>query len=256
MDEHIDRSGIERNAGGSEEPHSVSPQLWNFDGTEVDLAPGHQYVFGGQLWYVSARAREMHSQGVSVAGRPMNRAARESDIKGLPPPRPGSVAEDAPAALDDDDEMAGLEGLEEEPPKAEVYGPSGRVYKSISLFCLRVSRAGGGACAREGRVDGVARGRSPVDGGRRTVGWLACRQPPQPSLQQPQPHSHPRSGARPASEGCHTPRRVAGLRPNHPRDHTRQLRHHGMGFATRPSGHMEGGIRGHVRVGLPGGLYH
>lgn len=29
--------GIARNAGGSEEPHSDDPELWNIDGTEMDL---------------------------------------------------------------------------------------------------------------------------------------------------------------------------------------------------------------------------
>jgi hypothetical protein len=29
--------GIERNAGGCEEPHSDEPELWNIDGTEIDL---------------------------------------------------------------------------------------------------------------------------------------------------------------------------------------------------------------------------
>ena len=37
-DAGLDRSGIERNANGSEEPHSEDPELWNIDGTEMDLS--------------------------------------------------------------------------------------------------------------------------------------------------------------------------------------------------------------------------
>jgi hypothetical protein len=93
-DEEVDRSGIERNANGSEEPHSADPELWNFDGTEVDLvrklcssmlkqscsvcwggqisgtrhdddrlpcvpqADGHKYKMGKQLWYIQDRAKD------------------------------------------------------------------------------------------------------------------------------------------------------------------------------------------------------
>ena len=39
----VDRRGIERNAEGCEEPHSEHPELWNVDGTEVDLSEGHKY---------------------------------------------------------------------------------------------------------------------------------------------------------------------------------------------------------------------
>lgn len=55
MAETIDRSGIERNANGSEEPHSADPELWNFDGTEVDLAEGHKYDgYAAVTWRSSA----------------------------------------------------------------------------------------------------------------------------------------------------------------------------------------------------------
>eukprot|EP01048_Picozoa_sp_COSAG05_P018132 COSAG05_NODE_2597_length_2860_cov_2.626222_3_plen_220_part_00 len=36
-EEVVDRSEIERNAEGEEEAHSASPELWNIDGTEMDL---------------------------------------------------------------------------------------------------------------------------------------------------------------------------------------------------------------------------
>ena len=44
----IDRSEIIRNANGSEEPHSDDPELWNIDGTEMDL--NQKYKMGGQMW--------------------------------------------------------------------------------------------------------------------------------------------------------------------------------------------------------------
>ena len=35
--EYIDRTGIERNANGEEEPHSLDPSLWKIGEAEVDL---------------------------------------------------------------------------------------------------------------------------------------------------------------------------------------------------------------------------
>jgi hypothetical protein len=45
----VNREGIERNHSGEEEPHSLSPELWDIDGTELDLRA--QYKVGGQLWH-------------------------------------------------------------------------------------------------------------------------------------------------------------------------------------------------------------
>ena len=44
----VDRSEIIRNGNGSEEPHSNNPELWNIDGTEMDL--NQKYKMGGQMW--------------------------------------------------------------------------------------------------------------------------------------------------------------------------------------------------------------
>ena len=33
----VDRSAIERNKFGEEEPHTDEPELWNIDGTEMDF---------------------------------------------------------------------------------------------------------------------------------------------------------------------------------------------------------------------------
>ena len=84
--EYIDRSQIERNAEGSEEPHSNEPSLWKIGEAEVDLADGHTYVFGQQLWYLSSRARERIAEGRPIAAQPMNRKARESKIAWIPEP--------------------------------------------------------------------------------------------------------------------------------------------------------------------------
>jgi len=78
VDEEVDRSEIERNANGSEEPHSADPELWNFDGTEVDLADGHKYKMGKQLWYIQDRAKDAIKAGKPVAGQPMNAKAKNS----------------------------------------------------------------------------------------------------------------------------------------------------------------------------------
>eukprot|EP01052_Picozoa_sp_SAG31_P006974 SAG31_NODE_327_length_17650_cov_18.626574_10_plen_268_part_00 len=42
--EIIDRSGIVRNFKGTEEPHSAKPELWNIDGTELDLVSPSQLI--------------------------------------------------------------------------------------------------------------------------------------------------------------------------------------------------------------------
>ena len=70
--------GVGRNAGGSEEPHSDTPQLWNFDGTEVDM--NATYTPGKQLWYIQDRAKDKIKAGLPIAGLPMNDAARKSGI--------------------------------------------------------------------------------------------------------------------------------------------------------------------------------
>ena len=49
----MDRSAIERNKFGEEEPHTDDPELWNIDGTEMDFLAG--YKVGGQMWYIQSR---------------------------------------------------------------------------------------------------------------------------------------------------------------------------------------------------------
>eukprot|EP01047_Picozoa_sp_COSAG01_P005965 COSAG01_NODE_211_length_21847_cov_17.992781_8_plen_1325_part_00 len=67
-------AGIERNAGGCEEPHSGDPELWNIDGTEVDL--NAKYKVGGQMWYLQSRATDAIKGGKPIAGTPFNDKAR------------------------------------------------------------------------------------------------------------------------------------------------------------------------------------
>eukprot|EP00501_MAST-03F_sp_TOSAG23-6_P001937 GSMAST32.ASY1.ANO1.2018.1 assembled CDS len=73
--DEIDRSEIERNANGSEEPSSVDPELWNVDNTEVDILV--KYKMGGQMWYVQSRMRENTSKKppMPIPGFPMNKKA-------------------------------------------------------------------------------------------------------------------------------------------------------------------------------------
>jgi hypothetical protein len=68
--------GIERNAGGCEEPHSDDPELWNIDGTEMDL--NAKYKIGGQMWYLQDRAKDAIKAGKPIAGVPFNQAATDS----------------------------------------------------------------------------------------------------------------------------------------------------------------------------------
>ena len=48
-------SDIERNAGGCEEPHSDNPQLWNFDGTEVDMNAKYKLGARAHPWILPTR---------------------------------------------------------------------------------------------------------------------------------------------------------------------------------------------------------
>jgi len=73
VEEHINRSEIERNAEGSEEPHSDDPELWNIDGTELDLRA--KYKVGGQMWYLQSRATDAIKAVRPIPGAPMNRTA-------------------------------------------------------------------------------------------------------------------------------------------------------------------------------------
>ena len=74
----IDRSEIERNKNGSEEPSSADPELWNIDNCEVDILV--KYKMGGQMWYVQSRMREntAKSPAVPIPGFPMNKKAEDA----------------------------------------------------------------------------------------------------------------------------------------------------------------------------------
>ena len=68
--------GIGRNAGGCEEPHSDDPELWNIDGTEMDL--NAKYKVGGQMWYLQDRAKDAIKAGKPIAGEPFNQKAKDA----------------------------------------------------------------------------------------------------------------------------------------------------------------------------------
>jgi len=71
----VDRSQIERNLHGCEEPHSADPELWNVDHTEVDMLV--MYKLGRQLWYLQSRMREdtAATDPKPIAGYPINKKA-------------------------------------------------------------------------------------------------------------------------------------------------------------------------------------
>ena len=71
----LDRRGITRNKYGDESPHSLDPELWNIDGTEVDLLG--TYRQGTQLWYLACRAIEGLEKDPPqpISGTPMNKKA-------------------------------------------------------------------------------------------------------------------------------------------------------------------------------------
>lgn len=141
--EWIDRSQIERNAEGEEEPHSDDPNLWRIGEAEVDLTPGHPYIFGQQLWYLAGRAHERIERGEPIAAQPMNQKARKSGIRYIPEPPPKEVKE-----LDEEDELAlledengppdlpGIDGLDKDPPAEAITGASGVTYDGSALCCL------------------------------------------------------------------------------------------------------------------------
>ena len=77
-DDNIDRSEIERNKNGSEEPSSADPELWNIDNCEVDILV--KYKMGGQMWYVQSRMRENNAKSppLPIPGFPMNKKAEDA----------------------------------------------------------------------------------------------------------------------------------------------------------------------------------
>ena len=75
----VDRTAIERNAKGSEEPNSPDPELWNIDGTEVDFLA--KYKTGGQMWYLQSRAKESIATGKNIPGYPINQKACDARRK-------------------------------------------------------------------------------------------------------------------------------------------------------------------------------
>ena len=78
-EEVINREHITRNHEGSEEPHSMVPELWNIDGCELDLKA--KYKVGGQLWYLQSRALDAIKAKRPIAGVPLNRKARKAKRK-------------------------------------------------------------------------------------------------------------------------------------------------------------------------------
>lgn len=74
----MDRSEIERNKNGSEEPSSADPELWNVDNCEVDMLV--KYKMGGQMWYVQSRMRENPAKNPPkpLPGFPMNKKAEDA----------------------------------------------------------------------------------------------------------------------------------------------------------------------------------
>lgn len=76
--EEVDRSEIERNKNGCEEPSSADPELWNIDNCEVDILV--KYKMGGQMWYVQSRMRENTAKNPPkpIPGFPMNKKAEDA----------------------------------------------------------------------------------------------------------------------------------------------------------------------------------
>jgi hypothetical protein len=74
-EDEVDRSEIERNKNGCEEPSSSDPELWNIDNCEVDILV--KYKMGGQMWYVQSRMRENTAKNPPkpIPGFPMNKKA-------------------------------------------------------------------------------------------------------------------------------------------------------------------------------------
>ena len=80
----VDRSQISRNTNGEEEPHSSDPELWNIDGTELDM--NQEYKAGGQMWYLWSRATDNIKAGRPIPGVPINERARKTNRRFSPPP--------------------------------------------------------------------------------------------------------------------------------------------------------------------------
>jgi hypothetical protein len=119
FEEHIERSAIERNANGCEEPHSDDPELWNIDGTECDIRA--KYKVGGQMWYLQSRALDAIKNARPIAGSPMNRTAVLSH-------REYKAEEPATVAADGSDKSTAAAPRKEEPlgeSSASALNPEG-----------------------------------------------------------------------------------------------------------------------------------
>ena len=64
-DEVVDPTTL-RNYAGDEEPHSAKPDLYDVDGTVIDLCT--KYKAGGQLWYLQSR----FARRAIAGGKPVN----------------------------------------------------------------------------------------------------------------------------------------------------------------------------------------
>lgn len=108
-----------RNAGGSEEKHSRKPELWNIDGTEMDMKG--EYKFGGQMWYLQDRAKDAIKAGRPIAGFPINKAAIKSGHQ-FTLPTEDDGEEDESDEADDGGELGGLMGGGDVDPYASPTG--------------------------------------------------------------------------------------------------------------------------------------
>ena len=123
IQEHIDRSEIERNAEGCEEPHSEEPELWNIDGTECDISA--KYRVGGQMWYLQSRALDAIKADRPIAGSPMNRTAvlshrqYKADEPKQKPPTEQATGATTGTADDDGSAVPAAESVDDAPVEAK-----------------------------------------------------------------------------------------------------------------------------------------
>ena len=62
--------------GGAIAAAAGDEEIWNIDGTEIDL--NAKYKMGGQAWYLQDRAKEAIANGGQIAGEPANQRAKDA----------------------------------------------------------------------------------------------------------------------------------------------------------------------------------
>lgn len=104
------------------QPHSLKPELWNIDGTEMDL--NAKYKIGGQLWYLQDRALGAIKNGTDIPGSAMADYAEEREKERREQAEEDSMEPWARSAKRQAENTEQKQDQKEDPPAATSSVPS------------------------------------------------------------------------------------------------------------------------------------